>query len=160
MDDLERERERVAAEERELVLDTFSSDEALELGLLLLEKVRARKLPVVVDIERCGQRVFHVAAPGSAPDNACWVERKKNLVKRVWKSSYAVGLTLRAEGKTLAQKMEVSTEEFAAHGGCFPLLVRGLGFVGTVAVSGLPQKEDHDLLVETLREHLARARAH
>ena len=158
MDDLERERERVAAEERELVLDTFSNDEAIELGLLLLEKVRSRKLPVVVDIERCGQRVFHFAAPGSAPDNACWVERKKNLVKRVWKSSYAVGLTLRMEGKTLTQKMEVSTEEFAAHGGCFPLVVRGLGFVGTVAVSGLPQKEDHDLVVETLREHLARAR--
>ena len=159
MDELDRERERVAAEERELLFESFSNDEALELGLALCEKARSRKLPIAIDIERGGQRLFHFAAEGSAPDNACWIERKKNLVKRVFKSSYAVGLKLKAEHRTLEQSMEVSTEHLAAHGGCFPIFVRGVGFVGTVAVSGLPQKEDHDLLVEALREHLARGRA-
>ena len=158
MDDLEKERLRVEAEERELLFDSFSNDEALELGLALAEKARTRSLPVAIDIERGGQRLFHFAATGSAPDNALWIERKKNLVKRVFKSSYGVGLKLKMQHKTLEQSMEVSTELYAAHGGCFPITVRGVGFVGTVAVSGLPQKEDHDLLVEALREHLARRR--
>jgi uncharacterized protein (UPF0303 family) len=158
MDDLEKERQRVEAEERELLFDTFSNDEALELGLALCEIARSRSLPVAIDIERGGQRLFHFAATGSSPDNAAWIERKKNLVKRVFRSSYAVGLKLKAEHRTLEQSMEVPTELFAAHGGCFPIVVRGVGFVGTVSVSGLPQRDDHDLLVEALREHLSRRR--
>src|SRR5579883_2636195 len=44
---------------------------------------------------------------------------------------------------------------FAAHGGAFPVLVAGVGLVGTVAVSGLPQLEDHLLVVEALQAFLA-----
>jgi uncharacterized protein (UPF0303 family) len=47
---------------------------------------------------------------------------------------------------------------FAAHGGAFPLLVRGVGPVGTVVVSGLPQVDDHRMVVAALREHLAGSR--
>jgi uncharacterized protein (UPF0303 family) len=39
---------------------------------------------------------------------------------------------------------------YAAHGGSFPIYVRGTGPVATVTVSGLPQKADHDLVVEAL----------
>jgi len=155
--DLEQERKRVEAEERELVFDRFTNDDALELGLLLVEKARARQLPIAVDVERGGQRLFHFAAAGTSPDNAGWIERKKALVKRVFRSSYGAGLKLAAQGKTLAESLHLPEEEYAAHGGCFPVVVRGVGFVGTVAVSGLPQKDDHDLVVEAIREFLRRA---
>ena len=46
---------------------------------------------------------------------------------------------------------------FAAHGGAFPILVRSVGPVGVVVVSGLPQVEDHRMVVAALRAHLARA---
>ncbi|OLC75938.1 MAG: hypothetical protein AUH83_07165 [Deltaproteobacteria bacterium 13_1_40CM_4_68_19] len=156
--DLDQERERVDAEERELVFDRFTNDDALELGLLLVEKARARQLAIAIDVERSGQRLFHFAAAGTTPDNAAWIERKKNLVKRMFRSSYAVGLKLAAEGKTLSERLGISPETFAAHGGCFPVLVKNAGFVGTVTVSGLPQKDDHDLVVEAIREFLDRAR--
>jgi len=155
--DLDSERQRVEAEERELVFDRFTNEDALELGLLLVEKARARQLPIAIDVERAGQRLFHFAADGSTPDNAAWIERKKNLVKRVFRSSYGMGLKLAAEGKTL-ERLGIPAENFAAHGGCFPLFVKNAGFVGTVAVSGLPQKDDHDLVVEAIREFLDRAR--
>lgn len=158
-EDLEQERRRVEAEERELVLERFTNDDAFELGLLLAGKARARRLPIAVDIERGGQRLFHFAAAGATPDNAAWIERKQNLVRRMHRSSYAVGLKLAASGKTLADSMGAAAADHAAHGGCFPVVVRGVGFVGTVAVSGLPQKEDHDLVVEALRELLARGQA-
>jgi uncharacterized protein (UPF0303 family) len=156
--DLEQERLRVEAEERDLVFGSFTNDDALELGLLLAEKARARKLPIAVDVERGPQRLFHFAATGTTPDNAAWIERKKNVVRRMFRSSYGVGLKLAASGKTLADSMGAAADDYAAHGGCFPVVVHGVGFVGTVAVSGLPQKEDHDLVVEAIREFLARAR--
>src|SRR5882672_550373 len=154
--DFDEEQQRVEAEERDLVFARFTNDDALELGLLLAEKARARELPIAIDIERGGQRLFHFAAAGTAPDNASWIERKKNLVRRMFRSSYGVGLKLAASNKTLEDNMGPAAAEYAAHGGCFPIVVRG---VGTVTVSGLPQKEDHDLVVEAIREFLARAPA-
>jgi uncharacterized protein (UPF0303 family) len=159
MDDLDRERQRVESEEQSLVFDRFTNEDALALGLSLVELARKRHLAIAVDVERAGQRLFHHATAGTTPDNAVWIERKKNLVKRVFRSSYSVWLKLRAQGRTLAESMDgVSTEGFAAHGGCFPVNVKGVGFVGTVTVSGLPQKDDHDLVVEAIREFLSRER--
>jgi uncharacterized protein (UPF0303 family) len=156
---LEEELHRVEADERTLVLGGFDHEDALELGLSLVERARARGLPVAIDIERGGQRLFHVAMAGSAPDNAHWIERKKRLVQRTFRSSYAVGLRLRVEQRTLAEAMLLDEKEYAPHGGCVPLVVRGVGFVGTVTVSGLPQRDDHELVVEALREHIARRTA-
>jgi uncharacterized protein (UPF0303 family) len=156
---LEQELKRVEAEERELVLDSFDNEDALDLGLALVEKARARRLPVAIDVERCGQRVFHAGMPGSAPDNDHWIERKKRLVNRTYHSSYSTGLRLRIEQRTLAEKMHLDEKDYAPHGGCVPLVVSHVGFVGTVTVSGLPQREDHELVVETLREHIAGRKA-
>ena len=38
----------------------------------------------------------------------------------------------------------------SSHGGSFPLHVAGVGCVGAVTVSGLPQRDDHALVVEAL----------
>jgi len=156
--DLEQERQRVEAEERELTFDRFGNEDALDLGLLLAGKARARKLPIAIEVERGGQRLFHFAATGATPDNAAWIERKQRLVRRMHRSSYAYGLKLAASGKTLADSMGPAAADYAAHGGCFPVVVKGVGLVGTVTVSGLPQKDDHDLVVEAIREFLARPR--
>lgn len=155
----DQELKRVEAEERELVLETFDNEDALDLGLSLVEKARARKLPIAIDVERCGQRVFHAAMPGSAPDNAHWIERKKRLVNRTFHSSYSTGLRLRVEQRTLAEKMYLDEKDYAPHGGCVPVVVERVGFVGTVTVSGLPQRDDHQLVVEALREHIAGRKA-
>lgn len=157
--DLEQERQRVETEERELVLDRLTNDDALELGLILVGLAQGRQLPIAIDVERSGQRLFHFAAAGATPDNAAWIERKKNVVKRMHRSSYAVGLKLAIAGKNLADSMGAAlAADHAAHGGSFPLLVRGVGLVGTVTVSGLAQREDHALVVEALRAFLARPR--
>lgn len=80
---------------------------------------------------------------------------KKRLVNRTYGSSYATGLRLKVQQRTLAEAMLLDEKEYAPHGGCVPVVVRGVGFVGTVTVSGLPQREDHALVVEALREHAA-----
>lgn len=89
--------------------------------------------------------------PGTTPDNLDWARRKKNVVMRFQRSSYAVGLQLRKDRTTLAG---LEVREYAPHGGGFPSLLRGTGCVGTIVVSGLPQRDDHELIVEVLAELL------
>ena len=144
---------------RELVFESFGNEDAFKLGLAFLQVARERKLPIAVDIERSGQRLFHFAADGSSVDNADWIERKKNLVKTMFRSSYAIHLQLLSDGKTLDEKYDCPMGHFAAHGGCFPIVVKGTGFVGTITVSGLPQRDDHELVVETVREFLRTIRS-
>jgi len=61
---------------------------------------------------------------------------------------------LKNAGQTMQEKYLLPESEYAAHGGSFPLLIRNVGVVGTITVSGLPQAEDHELVVGVLRKML------
>jgi uncharacterized protein (UPF0303 family) len=88
------------------------------------------------------------------PDNAEWVRRKGNTVQRFHRSSYAIGLELRQKNSNLQDRYSLSLSDYAAHGGAFPLTVATAGVIGSLTVSGLPQREDHELVVEALCSHL------
>jgi uncharacterized protein (UPF0303 family) len=145
---------RIEGEERALVFTRFDNDDAWQLGCLLVELGRERDLPITVDIRRGGQQLFHAALPGTTPDNDTWVERKARVVERFGASSYLVGLRAAAKGTTFGEKHELPLQEYAAHGGSFPIRVTDVGVVGTVTVSGLAQGDDHALVVEALRDFL------
>lgn len=146
---------RLAAEEDELHFTRFDEGVAWAVGVRLTEAARAAGLPVVVSVRRNGQRLFHAALPGTSPDNDAWIERKSRVVDRFSKSSYRVGTQCRAEGSTFEETFRLDEDTYAAHGGAFPVHVVGVGVVGTVAVSGLPQAQDHAFVVEQLRHYLA-----
>jgi len=148
--------EEVAAEEAELQFPGFTEDDAWALGSALVATARSAGAPVAIDVRRNGHQLFHAALAGSSPDNDRWIERKARVVDRFGHSSLYVRLLCERDGTTLEEKFLLDPREFAAHGGAFPLLVRGVGPVGTVVVSGLPQVEDHRMVVAALREHLAR----
>ena len=57
-------------------------------------------------------------------------------------------------GTTFEEQFGLDPLQYAAHGGAFPVIVRSVGPVGVVVVSGLPQLEDHRLVVAALRAHL------
>jgi uncharacterized protein (UPF0303 family) len=142
-------------QERRLQLDAFGPDDAWELGTLLVELARERDLAVTVDVRRPGHVLFHVSLNGTTPENDAWVERKVRVVERFHASSYLVGRRLAAKGRTLGVEQGVDPLLFAAHGGAFPIRVRGVGVVGTVTVSGLAQADDHALVVEALERLIA-----
>ena len=146
-------------QEREFQFTSFSNETALELGMSLLEGARGRGKAVTIDITRYGQQLFHYAMSGTSADNDAWVQRKSNVVQRFGHSSYYVGISLKGAGKTIEEKYLLPESEYAAHGGSFPLTIRDVGVVGTITVSGMPQEEDHELVVSTLREFLARGRS-
>ena len=144
----------LALEERQLQFAAFSNHDALRLGLALVERARALGKAVTVDISRNGHQLFHHAMDGTSPDNADWIRRKNNVVQRYGRSSWHVGTQYRSKGKTFEADCNTAAADFAEHGGAFPLMLRGTGMVGTITVSGLPQKEDHDLLTAVLRDYL------
>lgn len=146
--------EELAAQEAELVLDRFDNDDAWRLGARLVEAARAQQLAVSITIRRGGQRLFHAALPGTVPDNDFWLDRKCRVVERFHKASFRVGTECRARGRTFEETYGLPEADYAAHGGAFPLTVRGVGVVGAVAVSGLPQAEDHAFVVAELRAYL------
>lgn len=150
--------DEVEAQEARLVFDHFDEDTAWALGTALRDAALAAGLPVAISIRRNGQRLFHAALPGSSADNDGWLDRKCAVVDRYGRSSLRVGEQFRVDGGSFDADSRLDTSAYAAHGGAFPILVRGTGCVGTVAVSGLPQLEDHQLVVVTLEAFLAAGR--
>ncbi|MCZ4118867.1 heme-degrading domain-containing protein [Streptomyces sp. H39-S7] len=138
------------AQEHDLVLAGFTNDDAWRLGSLLVELARSRSAPVTIDIRRGSQQLFHYALDGTSPDNDAWLARKSRVAERYGASSYLVGARFRAKGTTFEESSRLDPDLYAAHGGAVPIRVAGVGIIGTVAVSGLPQSEDHALVVEAL----------
>jgi uncharacterized protein (UPF0303 family) len=141
-------------QEEELQFRHFDNDTALRLGMQIVEAARLGRKAITVDIVRNGHQLFHCALPGTAPDNDAWVRRKSNVVTRFGHSSYYMGIHYRARGTSFEEAAGLDPDQYAAHGGAFPVIVQGVGVIGSVAVSGLPQAEDHELLVGVLREFL------
>lgn len=137
----------IARQESELCFTRFDEDVAWTLGSRLRTMAVARKAGVVIDIRRFGQPLFYCALGGTTPDNAEWVRRKSNLVARFHRSSYRLGLEM---GANLFEKYALSMADFAAHGGSFPVCVQASGVIGSITVSDLPQRADHELVVEAL----------
>jgi len=140
--------------EAELQFTRFDNNTAWRLGLWLAEKARREGLRITVSVTKVGQRVFHFAAEGTTPDNDEWIERKVRTVYRFRHSSFAMGRRLAAENISGADKYSLDDRQYSFHGGAFPLIVKGTGVVGTVAVSGLKQDQDHALCVEAVRHLL------
>lgn len=141
---------RIEAQEARLALPHFTYDDAWVLGSLLVALARERKAPVAIDIRRGAQQLFHCARPGSSADNDAWIDRKRRVVERYGESSFLVGARFRAKGTTFEQSSRLDPDRYAAHGGSFPIAVEGAGVIGSVTVSGLPQAEDHAMVVEAL----------
>ena len=142
--------ERIALQERELQFSRLDAQTAWELGLRLRTMAAERGLAVVIDVRRFGQPLFYAAMEGTTPDNVEWVRRKSNVVARFHGCSYAAGLKEKAKNQTLVESQGLPLADYATHGGSFPLAVAGAGVVGSVTVSGLPQRADHELVVEAL----------
>ena len=150
--------DELEAQESRLVFDGFDENTAWDLGVRLRDAALSAGLPVAISIRRNGQRLFHAALPGASADNDGWLARKSAVVDRYGRSSLRVGEQFRVAGKSFDEDSRLDPSLFAAHGGAFPILVRGTGCIGSVAVSGLPQLEDHRLVVEVLEALLATGR--
>jgi len=144
----------LAQQESLLHFTDFTPDTAWQMGNRLRDALLEREAGGTVEIELAGQLLFACTTVGAKPNQADWIRRKRNTVRHFARSSYAVGRQLELDQQTLVLRYGLALADYAAHGGGFPILLAGSECVGTIIVSGLPQREDHNLVVAAIAEHL------
>ena len=141
-------------QEKELQFYEFTSETALKIGLSIIERAKRENKIISVDITRNGHQLFHYSFEGTSPDHDQWIIRKNRVVNRFNKSSLRVGMELSKCGKSLEEESYISSFEFTANGGSFPIIVKNVGVIGTITVSGLAEKDDHEIVVAAISEYL------
>ena len=146
---------RCTEEEENLRFDSFSQTEALKLGTFIYEKSKELPRPVAIEIRINRFTVFCFYPDGTNENNKLWLNAKAKTVDMTQKSSLHFWTDVQLSKSTPEQK-RMPENEFACCGGGFPLIVKNIGAVGTICVSGLPHMEDHKLITDSLKEYLGR----
>ena len=138
-------------QEEELALSSFTNEDAIRLGQELLKLALNQKAPVIVQVRIGEQIIFHSALTGSSSENDWWINRKYRVVEKFKHSSMYVRVSFEEKNQTFEEDSGLDNELYAAHGGGFPITVSGSGIVGVALVSGLPQVEDHKMIIQGLK---------
>lgn len=99
--------ERIALQEKRLQFKSFDSGVAWALGNALKAAAEKRHVAVAIDIQVNGHALFSYAMAGTTPDNWEWIRRKRNVVMRYRRSSYAIGLKHQRAGTTLERAADL-----------------------------------------------------
>ena len=146
----------ITTQERLLQFASFSPDTAWAVGSHLRADALARQAAMTFEIQVAGRTVFLTTTGNAAPGQVDWIRRKRNVVMRFGRSTYAVGLQLAQEGKTIEERHGLTLADYAMHGGGFPIALTGTGLIGSVIASGLHQRVDHGMVVDALAAVLDR----
>ncbi len=145
---------RYENEEKQLQFDHFSNEDALELGLMLVNYAKVKKYVIAIDITVNGYQIFRYGFSGTNIHNDMWLRRKIKTVNTVHKSTLHVGELLKLSGEEIGIDWHLDPENYAFHGGGFPINVIGTGVVGSICVSGRPHEEDHQIIIDVLHKYL------
>jgi uncharacterized protein (UPF0303 family) len=147
--------DQLSEEADRLAFASFDTSRAIALGEIALGYARDRALPVAIEVWHTGRLVFKASLPGTSADNDDWLRRKRNVVERFGASTMAVRVTYEEKGQEFSTATGLPAQDYAAHGGGWPIQVLGTGIVGFFGISGLPQVQDHQLIVECLTAALS-----
>lgn len=142
-------------QEKHLQFQEFTSETALKIGMSLIERAKTENKTIIIDITRHDHQLFHYAFEGTPPDNDKWVLRKNRVVNLFNISSLLFRLKLESSGSSLEAR-KLNPDECAATGGAFPIIIRNVGVVGTITISGLEDTEDHALVVWAINKYLTK----
>lgn len=132
----------------------FTNADAWELGTMILMEARRRGAQVGIMIRRSnGEVVFQYCDNGITPHNVELMRRKSNSVLLTERSSLQLYMAATNAPESVKQ-MVLDPKEYAMLGGGFPTCVEEVGVVATVAVSGMGQVSDHDVIVKCISKYL------
>ncbi len=137
-----------------LQFDAFTSQTALDIGTWLITLAKEKGYSISMDISRFNHQLFHFSFDGTTPDKDMWVRRKKNVVQHFYKSSIYMAEKIKVDGSNLHDKYGLHPKDYAAIGGSFPIIIKHVGVIGTITVSGLTPEEDHQLVILAIDRYL------
>lgn len=144
----------IKRQEQALQFTSFDNDAAIAIGNRVIEQARADKVAVSVDITINGNPLFFAAMAGTSKNNIDWIRRKSNLVNRTGHASLFAHVNAVNSGQDFDNLPTFDRNDYAAHGGSFPIVVKGTGQIGTITVSGLAGEDDHAMAVRALAWYL------
>lgn len=144
--------DRLAAEQQDLLLDSFDYDFAWALGARIRDLAAREAAPVAITVAHGTAVVFSALMPGATLDNLDWAARKRAVAHRFHRSSLAIRLEAEAAGYDFNALFRLPGADYVASGGGVPLILRGGTLIGTAAISGLPDVEDHKMVVAALKD--------
>ncbi|WP_027151461.1 heme-degrading domain-containing protein [Mesorhizobium sp. WSM2561] len=144
----------IQKQEAELVFSVFDEAVAFKIGSTIRDRALAQGLPIIVDIRTFDRPLFYAAMPGSNASNPDWARRKINVVQRFLKSTYRMVLEQQRPDRSFKPGEGLDISDYVLAGGGFPITVKGAGVIGVIAVSGLPEREDHGVVVDALCSYL------
>ena len=141
-------------QEKELVFDSFSNHDALELGKTLADKLVGSERPIAIVIRIGEFTVFQYTMKGKEESHFGWANKKANLVEQIGHSSM-YGRIAHVENGDFAE-YDDGNEHYAFACGAFPICTKSEGRIGVIGLSGLVDPEDHTVIVETIGEILGK----
>ena len=144
----------IRRQEQALQFTSFDNDAALAIGNRIVEQAKADKVAVTIDITINRNPLFFHAMAGTSPNNVDWIRRMSNLVNRTGHASFFVHTEAVNAGRDFDNLPMFDSKDYAAHGGSFPIVIKGTGQVGTITVSGLAGVDDHAMVVRALKWYL------
>lgn len=145
---------KIIAQEQGLVFPAFDEHAAFAIGASIRERAMRESLGLVADVRLWDRPLFYCAMPGTTGDNPNWVRRKANTVQRLLKSTYRLVLEDGGKDRLFPPGRALPAEDFVMAGGGFPIRVKGIGVVGAVTVSGLHERDDHEVAVAAICDYL------
>lgn len=145
---------KVEQQEKQLTFKAFNEETAFEIGSTIRQLAAADGVAVAIDIRFFHRPLFYAAMVGTTADNPDWLRRKGNCVRRWERSSYLTALRWKRDNRQVQPDHNIDPTEYAVHGGAFPIRVEGVGVIGSITASGLPQRDDHAYVVRAIAKHL------
>ncbi len=146
---------QLLAQETELQFAQFNNETAWKLGCEIKQETEKLSESVAIEIYAFEQVLFSYAMLKTSKDHQDWARRKRQSVLCYGHSSYYIGQYNATKQREFESQAHIDAREYCSHGGSFPIRIKNCGIVGAITVSGLPQEDDHNLVVNTLREYFA-----
>jgi len=146
--------ETIKRQEAALVFAAFDEAVAFKIGSAIRDRALAENMPIIVDIRTFDRPLFYAAMPGSNASNPDWARRKINVVKRYLRSTYRMVLEQQRPDRSFKVGEGLDIADYVLAGGGFPVTVKGAGVIGAITVSGLPERDDHGVVVEAICNYL------
>ena len=145
--------QQIIDQEQEIVFDFFDSTMLRKLADYLMDEMDKAIVPLTAAVTiKDHHKLFHYSANGCSQDKDNWVRRKTNTVLNFGHSSQWFYYKTLGNHEELTVKYGLSLKDYTVSGGAVPILIKGIGCIGAVAVSGYSGPwDDHDLAMRALR---------
>lgn len=148
--------EQIVEQEQGLVFERFDEDIAYGLVGHVRDAAKAAGKGIAVGVYLWDRTLCIGLTAGASSHNLTWAERKVGTVRLLHKSSYRLVLERGDKPRLLEPSWAADPASYAIAGGAFPIHVKGLGFVGAISTSGLPERDDHGFGVAAVCAALGR----